>query len=62
MMIKRENKLAEVAIKRGIKLSKTHGLASAHRVMQQANLPTQIIQRVLNEPEKIRSTDFNQLN
>ncbi len=57
-MIERKNKLAEVAIKRGIKLSKTHGLASAHRVMRQANLPTHMIQRVLYEFKRIRSADL----
>lgn len=57
-MIERENKLSEIAIKNAIKLSKTYSLASARRVMQQANLPNHIIERVLYEPNKIRNTDL----
>ena len=57
-MIKRENKLSETAIKNAIKLSKTHSFSSAQRVLQQANLPINIIERVLYEPNKIRHTDL----
>ena len=56
-MIERENKLSEIATKKGIKLSKIYSLASARRIMQQASLPNHVIERVLYEPNKIRSTD-----
>ena len=57
-MIQRENKLSETAVKNAIKLSKTCTLTSVRRVMQNANMPDHIIERVLYEPNKIRCTDL----
>lgn len=58
-MIERKNKLSEIAIKQAIKLSKIYSLTSARRIMQQANLPNHVIERVLNEPNKTRGTDLS---
>ena len=56
-MIDRKNKLVEIAIKKAIKLSKTHSFTSARRVLEQANFPDHIVERVLFEPHNIRKTD-----
>ena len=56
-MIKRENKSSELAIKKGIKLSKIYSLTAVRKVLQKDNLPNHVIDRVLNEPLNIRSTD-----
>lgn len=58
IMIARVNKLSEIAIKQAIKISKKYSIASARRVMLNANLPKHVIERVLYEPNKIRSTDL----
>ena len=58
IMIARVNKLSEIATKQGIKISKNYSIASARRVMLNANLPKHAIERVLYEPHKIRSTDL----
>lgn len=57
-MIRRENKLSAIATKRGIKLSKIYSIASARKSMLQASLPNHVIERVLYDPLKIRSTDL----
>ena len=57
-MIERENKLLALATKRGIELSKIHDLPSVCKLMEEAKLPDHVIDRVLYEPMKIRSTDL----
>ena len=57
MMIIRENKLSEIATKKGINLSKIYSLTAISKLLKQANIPIDVIQRVLNQPSKIRSTD-----
>lgn len=57
-MNKRNNSFFEIVTKRGIELSRRKDFASALKVMQKANIPIHVIQRVLSHPHNIRNTDY----
>ena len=53
----RNNKVFELAAKKGAELSREKHLALAYKTMEKAGLPYTIIERVLFEPYNIRKTD-----
>ena len=55
----RNNKLFELAIKRGIEISKYQNNYAAKKLMTRVGVPLEIITRVLFEPHLIRTTDLN---
>jgi hypothetical protein len=57
MMIKRDNKIFEIAAKHGIEMARKSHFASARKMMEKTVVPHPVIERVLYEPHKIRSTD-----
>jgi hypothetical protein len=58
MMIKRHNKIFEMAAKKGFEMSRQSHFASARKMMEKTGLPHLVIERVLNEPHSIRKTDW----
>lgn len=56
-MIKRKNKVFAKIIKKGIEMSRRNHNRSAGIMMTKAGIPYIIIDRVLFEHDKIRSTD-----
>ena len=57
IMIKRNNKIFEIAAKKGAEMSREKYFASASKMMRKIGLPYIVIERVLYEPHNIRSTD-----
>lgn len=57
IMNDRNNKVFELAAKKGAELSREKHLALAYKTMEKAGLPYTIIERVLFEPHNIRKTD-----
>jgi len=57
-MDKRKDDFFGTVIIRGIELSLRKDVETARTVMQRANLPEEVIERVIHEPSKIRSTDL----
>ena len=55
-MINRNNKIFEIAAKKAVELSRKN-FASARKMMEKTGVPDMVIERVLYEPYKIRSTD-----
>lgn len=58
MMIKRHNKIFEMAAKKGFEMSRQNHFVSARKMMEKTGLPHPVIERVLNEPYNIRKTDW----
>lgn len=56
-MINRNNKLFEIAVKKGAVLAREKHYLSASTMMEKTGLPYLVIERVLYEPHNIRSTD-----
>jgi seryl-tRNA synthetase len=56
-MIKRNNKIFEIAAKKGAEMSREKHFAAARKMMRKIGLPYRVIERVLYEPHNIRSTD-----
>lgn len=57
MMVNRNNKVTEEAVKEGIRISRFKGNAFAFLSLRKSNVPEAVILRVIFEPHKIRSTD-----
>lgn len=53
----RKNNLFEQVVKKGIEMSKHNHIRSAGQMMSKAGIPCLVINRVLYEQHKIRSTD-----
>ncbi len=58
-MQNRDNYLFDQIVNKGIATSKFKDKVSAKEMMKRAGIPDSIIERVLFEPQKIRSTDWN---
>ena len=58
MMIKRHNKIFEIAAKKGFEMARQSHFASAKKMMEKTGLPHTVIERVLSEPHNIRCTDW----
>ena len=56
-MINRDNKIFEIAAKKGAEMSRKKHYVSAYKMMEKIGLPYIVIERVLYEPHNIRSTD-----
>jgi hypothetical protein len=56
-MIKRNNKIFEIAARKGAEMSREKHYASARKMMEKIGLSHIVIERVLYEPHNIRSTD-----
>jgi len=56
-MIERNNKIFEIAVKKGAEMSREKQYASAYKMMRKIGLSDFLIERVLYEPHNIRSTD-----
>lgn len=56
-MIERKDKIMEKAVKEGINIFKSKGDISGLASLRKANVPNDVINRVIFEPHKIRSTD-----
>ena len=57
IMIERNNKIFEIAVKKGAEMSREKQYASAYKMMRKIGLSDFLIERVLYEPHNIRSTD-----
>lgn len=57
-MQQRSNKLFERVINKGIATAKFKDKKSAIEMMMRAGVPQNIIERVLSDPQKLRSTDW----
>lgn len=56
-MINRDNKIFEIAAKKGAEMSRKKQYISAHKMMTKIGLPYVVIVRMLYEPHNIRHTD-----
>ncbi len=56
-MIKRKNNTFELAVKKGIEMSKKRHFSSARKMLEKTGLPPLVIERLLYEPHNIRSSD-----
>ena len=56
-MINRNNKFFEKAVIKGAEMARKNHYLSAYKMMEEIGLPYIVIERVLFEPHKIRSTD-----
>ena len=56
-MNKRNNAFFEMVAKHGIELAGRKEFSAARKVMQEANLPLDVVERILYEPHNFRSTD-----
>ncbi len=56
-MYVRKDKITEEAVKKGVEMS-MRNFRSAVKLMTKAKVPYKVIDRVLFEPHKIRSTDL----
>lgn len=54
----RSNKLYEIAIQRGVEMSRNKNTIAATGMLMKIGIPANIIMRVLFEPHKTRSTDL----
>jgi hypothetical protein len=56
-MRERKNSLFDTVVKQGIEMSRNGQFLNAARLMAISGIPSNTIQRVLNNPDRIRSTD-----
>jgi hypothetical protein len=56
-MMERKNCLFEIVVKQGIEMSRNGQFLNAAKLLASSGIPAITIQRVLNNPDKIRSTD-----
>jgi hypothetical protein len=59
MMQNRSNSIFDHIVNKGIVISKFIGIAPANKMMKVAGIPDRIIERVLFEPQKLRSSDWS---
>ncbi|MEQ1599024.1 MAG: phage tail protein [Methylotenera sp.] len=59
MMQNRSNSIFDHIVNKGIVISKLKGTVQANKMMKIAGIPDRIIERVLFEPQKLRSTDWS---
>jgi hypothetical protein len=59
MMQNRSNNIFDHIVNKGIVISKFIGMVPANKMMKIAGIPDHIIERVLFEPQKLRSTDWS---
>ena len=57
-MVNRNNKVTEEAVKEGIRISRSKGEAYAFLGLRKSKVPNAVILRVIFQPHKIRSTEF----
>lgn len=57
-MIKRNNKIFEIAANKGAEMARKMHHATAYKMMKKIELQYIVIERVLYKPHNIRSTDF----
>jgi hypothetical protein len=56
-MMERKNSLFDTVVKQGIEMSRNGQFINAAKLMATSGIPSNTIQRVLNNPDRIRSTD-----
>jgi hypothetical protein len=56
-MIERKNNIFNIAVKKGIEMSKRGLFVSATKMMSKTGIPLTLIERVLYEPHNIRKND-----
>ena len=56
-MIERKNSLFDIVVKQGIKMSRNGQFLNAARLMARTGVSPNVIERVLNDPHKIRKSD-----
>ena len=58
-MQNRSNSIFDHIVNKGIIISKFKGVVQASKMMKTAGVPDYIIERVLFEPQKLRSSDWS---
>ncbi len=58
-MQNRSNSIFDQIVNKGIVISRFKGMVPANKMMKIAGIPDHIIERVLFEPQKLRSTDWS---
>lgn len=58
-MQNRSNRIFDHIVNKGIIVSKLKGVEHASKMMKTAGIPNYIIERVLFEPQKVRSSDWS---
>jgi len=56
-MIERKSSMFDLAVKQGIEMSKNGQFVSATKMMSKTGLTLIVIERILYEPQNIRSSD-----
>jgi hypothetical protein len=59
MMQNRTNYIFDHIVNKGIIICKFRGIVQANKMMKTAGIPEHIIERILFEPQKIRSGDWS---